>query len=125
MNGLNLSCYCLNNPILYADSSGYVVISAVLIGLIMGVAFAFGGTVVKDLSDGELFNGDVSGKVNSAIKKLGIKYDDFKSMTIGKNSMDEFIEAFEKTISNTIFTNVYAGIIDILLVSVDHLITNY
>ena len=33
VNGLNLYCYCLNNPIMYADPSGH---SAILIGLIIG-----------------------------------------------------------------------------------------
>ena len=182
----------------------------------MGAAFAFGGTVVKDLSNGELFDGDVSrkeyllstiigaitgalggatsniliqvvasgaldvtqglmlgeidsvgealgtfvrsaayagisfgissamnkvlgkikynnlraissknSKVNSAIKQLGNKYKHFQGMRIGKNSMDEFISAYGKTVSNLIFTNAYAGIIDTALVPVEYLITNY
>ena len=33
VNGLNLYCYCLNNPILYADPSGHFAISSFLIGL--------------------------------------------------------------------------------------------
>ena len=200
---------------MYSDPSGHSAM-AIIIGLIVGAAFAFGGTVVNDLSDGELFNGDVSGeeyfvstiiggitgalggatsniliqvfasgvldvtqglilgeidtfgealgtfvrsaayagisfgissamgkvlgkikynnlrsistkssKVNSVIKQLGKKYKCFKGMRIGKNSMDEFISAFGKTASNLIFTNVYAGIIDTALVSVESLITNY
>ena len=33
VNGLNLYCYCLNNPISYADPSGHFPIAAILIGL--------------------------------------------------------------------------------------------
>lgn len=33
VNGLNLYCYCLNNPISYADPSGHFAISTFLIGL--------------------------------------------------------------------------------------------
>ena len=33
INGLNLYCYCMNNPIMYADPSGHFAITSFLIGL--------------------------------------------------------------------------------------------
>ena len=46
-------------------------------------------------------------------------------MIIRKNFMDEFINAYGKTVSTLIFKNVFAGIIDTALVPVEYLITNY
>ncbi len=54
INGLNLYCYCMDNPINYADPYGHFAISALLIGL----AFGFAGTMLTDLiDDGQVFNG--------------------------------------------------------------------
>lgn len=39
INGFNLHVYCLNNPVMYVDSTGY---SAILIGLIMGAVIGAG-----------------------------------------------------------------------------------
>ena len=62
VNGLNLYCYCLNNPISYADSSGHFVITtaalitglvavgkAMLIGAAIGAAFGAGFEFGKQL----------------------------------------------------------------------------
>ena len=61
INGLNLYCYCMNNPIMYADPSGH---SAILIGLIIGAvigaAIGFGTAAYMDYQDdGQVFNGSV------------------------------------------------------------------
>ena len=65
VNGLNLYCYCGNDPVNYADPSGHFMIStAVLIGTIIGAAVGIGGAFgivayndYKD--DGEAFNGSI------------------------------------------------------------------
>ena len=41
INGLNLYCYCMNNPIMYSDPSGHIVISTLIVGAIIG--FVVGG----------------------------------------------------------------------------------
>ncbi len=61
INGLNLYCYCMNNPIMYADPSGHFVLSSFLISLAIGAVVGFGSAVLSDyMDDGEIFNGSVS-----------------------------------------------------------------
>ena len=66
INGLNLYCYCLNNPIVYVDPSGHFVITAAMIwtaigiGAAIGAGMALASTIVKDLKNGKLFDGDVT-----------------------------------------------------------------
>lgn len=58
INGLNLYAYCNNDPVNMYDPTGHFAISALIIGLVVGVA----ATGLKDyLNDGKIFNGDVSG----------------------------------------------------------------
>ena len=60
-NGLNLYCYCNNDPVNYADPSGHSIILAILIGALVGATIGFGATVYVDYTDdGEVFNGSVS-----------------------------------------------------------------
>ena len=60
-NGLNLYCYCNNDPVNYADPSGHSIILAILIGALVGATIGFGTTVYVDYTDdGEVFNGSVS-----------------------------------------------------------------
>ena len=58
INGLNLYCYCMNNPIMYANPSGH---SAILIGLIIGAIIGFGTAAYIDYQDdGQIFNESVA-----------------------------------------------------------------
>lgn len=41
INGFNLYCYCMNNSIMYSDPSGYIAISTLIVGAIIG--FVVGG----------------------------------------------------------------------------------
>ena len=66
INGLNLYAYCMNDPINYADPSGHFVITtamiwgAICVGAAIGAGIGLGATVVKDLENGKLFDGDVT-----------------------------------------------------------------
>ena len=66
VNGLNLYCYCMNNPIMFADPSGHFVITSTMIwaaigiGAAIGATIGLGATVAKDLENGKLFDGDVT-----------------------------------------------------------------
>ena len=60
IGGVNLYAYCNNNPVMGVDPSGHFVITALLIGLGVGAAVGFGGTMVADyVDDGEIFNGSM------------------------------------------------------------------
>ena len=54
LNGLNLYCYCMNNPIMYADPSGHFSILSLIISFVASVAFE----IIEDAMDGELFTDD-------------------------------------------------------------------
>ena len=57
VNGLNLYCYCLNNPIMYADPSGHSVIVAMLIGAGIGLVAGLASQVVSDVVSNVWVNG--------------------------------------------------------------------
>ena len=49
VNGLNLYCYCMNNPIMYADPSGHSFILAMLIGAGIGLVVGLGSQLASDV----------------------------------------------------------------------------
>ncbi|MGI6359591.1 MAG: RHS repeat-associated core domain-containing protein [Acholeplasmatales bacterium] len=59
--GLNLYAYCMNNPIMYVDPDGEsIVLTAMIIGAIIGAAIGFGAVAYIDyIDDGQIFNGSV------------------------------------------------------------------
>ena len=65
-NGLNLYCYCGNDPINYADPSGCfaitisMLLTAIGASALIGASVALATTAVKDLENGSLFDGDIT-----------------------------------------------------------------
>ena len=57
VNGLNLYCYCMNNPIMYADPSGRSAIVAMLIGAGIGLAAGLASQVASDVVSNVWVNG--------------------------------------------------------------------
>ena len=61
--GVNLFCYCKNNPIMYSDETGHdiaAIIIGLIIGAIIGTGVGFGIALNIDYqNDQEFFNGDV------------------------------------------------------------------
>ena len=55
-NGLNLYAYCYNDPVNYADPSGHFVISAWIVGMIVGFGIGFVSSAISDL----IFENDVN-----------------------------------------------------------------
>ena len=41
INGLNLYCYCLNNPIIYSDPDGNGILAAIIIGALVGILSSY------------------------------------------------------------------------------------
>ena len=62
INGLNLYCYCVNNPVMYADPEGQsAILIGLIIGAIIGACIGFGAATYIDYQDdGEIFNGSVA-----------------------------------------------------------------
>ena len=63
INGLNLYCYCMNNPIMYVDPTGHFAISTFLIGL------AVSSLVTWGLS--EIFGAQIVGGASSMVNGYG------------------------------------------------------
>jgi len=52
INGLNLYCYCLNNPVSYYDPSGHSIIGAMIFGAVIGFLSVYIPDVIDNLNDG-------------------------------------------------------------------------
>ena len=66
INGLNLYCYCMNNPIMYADPSGHLTVAALLISI--GISLAF--EVLEDAIDGNGWDHDWKDYLGAGISGL-------------------------------------------------------
>ena len=53
LSAINLFAYCGNNPVMYADPSGYILISTLLIGAFIGAAASFLGSVLSQSLTGD------------------------------------------------------------------------
>ena len=62
IGGVNLYAYCLNNPVMYVDPTGHsAIVTALIIGAIVGACIGFGAATYVDYSDdGQVFNGSVA-----------------------------------------------------------------
>ncbi|MGM9900333.1 MAG: RHS repeat-associated core domain-containing protein [Bacilli bacterium] len=56
VNGLNLYCYCMNNPIMYVDPTGHFAIFSFLISIAIGAAISIAMEAIEDGKDGQFFN---------------------------------------------------------------------
>ena len=60
VNGLNLYCYCYNDPVNYADPSGHSIIAALLISLgVVGIVGGLGYAAYTDYQDDHDINGSI------------------------------------------------------------------
>ena len=59
INGFNLYMYCLNNPVMYVDSSGYFAITTFLISLAIGSLIGWGIF--------EIFGSQIAGGISSTV----------------------------------------------------------
>ena len=79
VNGLNLYCYCLNNPIIYVDPTGHFALSTVIIGALIWIAVCglINGTVnvmtkmPEESVRGALVGGFFEGVVFAAVLAIG------------------------------------------------------
>jgi len=68
INGLNLYCYCMNNPIMYADPSGHFLIWVFLgIVAISAIAGAIDGGVTAEISGQNFWKGFAAGAIGGAV----------------------------------------------------------
>ena len=59
----NAYAYCANNPVNFSDPTGEFLLSALLVGAIVGVVIGFAATAYVDYKDdGQVFNGSVDAK---------------------------------------------------------------
>ena len=56
INGLNLYCYCFNNPVMYVDPSGHFSITNFLISVAIGALISITMEAIEDKKDGQFFN---------------------------------------------------------------------
>ena len=56
----NLFAYCSNNPVMYVDPTGHVIVAAIIGFALIGASLAFAATAYYDYADdGEVFNGSI------------------------------------------------------------------
>lgn len=82
INGLNLYCYCGNNPIMYADPSGHFPVAALIIGAIVGAVIGAGSSIISQgiennwdwskFDVGLLIVDTVFGAIDGALSGLGL-----------------------------------------------------
>ena len=53
IGGIDLYCYCYNNPVMYVDPSGHLVISTLIIGALIGAAVSFGTSIISQTLTGD------------------------------------------------------------------------
>ena len=72
INGLNLYCYCYNDPVNYCDPTGHSVsLTTILIGIGIGVAIGLGAAAYVDYIDDDSINGSVGWKTYVGLATIG------------------------------------------------------
>lgn len=81
INGLNLYCYCLNNPIMYVDPTGHFAISTLALIIIGAAVLTTAGAITYGAIKEETIVLDLSYSILNTLKVGGSLVLDFK----GKN----------------------------------------
>ena len=121
INGLNLYCYCMNNPIMYADPSGHMpewlqwtlggLIAVVAIGGSIALSVfaapaligALGGTLAANIAGGAII-----GAVGGAVAGFGVSYG---SQVIEKGFQDtDWNAVIKSTVSGAISGAIAGGV---------------
>ena len=76
INGLNLYCYCGNNPIMYTDPSGHFAIStlvfSIVIGAVLAVGTAYGDDVIENVQEDGFQWSDITNPIKENWKEYVI-----------------------------------------------------
>jgi len=103
----------------FSDAAKSFLLAAFTAGISYAVSTAISDCIslrkFKQLRSGSSLNC----KVNQSIKQLAVKCDAFVGLTIGKNTVNDFVKAFGKTTSNLIISNTVSNITTVLLIPLE------
>lgn len=131
INGLNLYCYCLNNPIMYRDENGTisVLLAMILIGAAVGAASYTASEVISyaltkewSWSWGQFVGNTIGGAIGGAFAGIGASsftvgfITSFSSTVIGLSIESAFEKenySTEEIIARGIFSGIIGGLLSV------------